>query len=218
MRRRSPRRSVELAAGEVIGKNSGSAPARRGRCHGFAQFDADALWMPVSMAILSLVPTPSVTPPAPGPLEAGALEVEQAADAAIRHRPRRGRWPRNIGLMRSTAVPGVDIDTGVGVGQSVLAVGHGIDRCWPAFRCPGKARRGNRGFQRWLRLIPLVCNGSASIGRIYCAKSGRFLVMAAQPFVETGESPGTWREHPQYHYPCPHSAGSGDRLAIAAGR
>ena len=76
-------------------------------------------WRPVSIAILTLVPTPSVAATSTGSLKARALEVEQAAEAAdlgVRARPRGGAHQRLDQLHH--AVAGIDIDAGLGIGEA----------------------------------------------------------------------------------------------------
>ena len=94
---------------------------------------------PVSMAILSLVPTPSLAATRIGSLEAGRLEVEQRAEAAevgVRARPPRRRGQRLDGLHQRVA--GIDVDAGIAVGDGgavVPAVWHGgLARGAPNFR------------------------------------------------------------------------------------
>ena len=75
---------------------------------------------PVSIAILTLVPTPSVAGDQDRVVEARALEVEQAAEAAdlgIRARPR-GRAHQRLDQL-DQAVAGVDIDAGLRVGEAL---------------------------------------------------------------------------------------------------
>ena len=78
-------------------------------------------WRPVSMAILSLVPTPSVAATSTGSLKPGALEVEQAAEAAdlgVRARPR-GRAHQRLDQLHHP-VAGIDIDAGMRVGEAAF--------------------------------------------------------------------------------------------------
>ncbi len=71
---------------------------------------------PVSMAILSLVPTPSLAATRMGSLNPAALEIEQRAEAAeigVRARAPRGLGQRLDGLDQGIA--GIDVDAGVAV-------------------------------------------------------------------------------------------------------
>ena len=81
--------------------------------------------LPVSMAILTLVPTPSVAATSTGSREARALEVEQAAEAAdfaVGARPR-GRLYQRLDQV-DHPVAGVDIDARLRVGEPALLFRH----------------------------------------------------------------------------------------------
>ena len=102
-------------------------------------------WRPVSIAILTLVPTPSVPATSTGSLKPGALEVEQPAEAAdlgIGARPR-GRAHQRLDQLHH-AVAGIDVDAGLGIGEAV-PVG-----CHDPFQIVAVSVRWNRS----------VCNGS----------------------------------------------------------
>ena len=82
---------------------------------------------PVSMAILTLVPTPSVAATRTGSLKPARLEVEQAAKAAdfgIGAGPRGGAHHRLDQVDQPVA--GIDIDARIGIGEAVFAVGHAV--------------------------------------------------------------------------------------------
>ena len=103
---------------------------------------------PVSMAILSLVPTPSLAATRIGSLKPAALEVEQRAEAAevgVGARPPRRPGQRLDGLDQGVA--GIDVDAGIAVGDGravVPAAWHGNLACGaPNFRPNGpRSMRG----------------------------------------------------------------------------
>ena len=79
----------------------------------------------VSIAILTLVPTPSVARDEHRVAKAGALEVEQPAEAADLGvgAGARGRPHQRLDQLHH-AVAGIDVDTGFGVGQGLIR--HGV--------------------------------------------------------------------------------------------
>ncbi len=123
---------------------------------------------PVSMAILSLVPTPSLAATRIGSLKPAALEVEQRAEAAevgIGARPPRRLGQRLDGLHQGVA--GIDVDAGIAVGDGRAVVPAAL--AWqsrggaPNFRpnarkdvCghsrPGRESVGSGAPRRWMPL------------------------------------------------------------------
>ena len=82
-------------------------------------------WRPVSMAILTLVPTPSVAATSTGSVKPAPLEVEQAAEAAdfgVGAGARGGAHQRLDQLHHPVA--GVDIDARLRVSEPALLFCH----------------------------------------------------------------------------------------------
>ena len=155
-------------------------------------------WLPVSIAILTLVPTPSVAATSTGSLKPGALEVEQPAEAAdlgVRAGPR-GRAHQRLDQL-DHAVAGVDIDAGLRVGQAVPLVVHA--------GCPTSESRE-------------PCNGSQTrVVRSALGKAPRAVYLPVWT-----DCRGLTFEYSESHYAGAHPAGArrglGDRVEPDADR
>ena len=103
---------------------------------------------PVSIAILTLVPTPSVAATRTGSVKPAALEVEKAAEAAdlgVGAGPRGGAHQRLDQFHH--AVAGIDVDAGLRVGEALLAPWSVL--CPFAASVLGNPVRGNRKSVQW---------------------------------------------------------------------